>query len=415
MQDSSKSTPSNKPDKPRPDFPLFAHDSGQWAKKIRKKLHYFGSWRKDREGKAALDAFEKEWPYLKKGETPPPVAPPDAFTIRQLCNKFLLSKERRLDSGELSPRTFRDYHATCEMLVKQFGKERAVESLTPDDFGEFRAKLAKRYNVTSLEVAITRCSVIFKFAFKNKHIKAPVDYGDEFARPSSKVHQRHRNHVGTKTFEREEIVRILEAADVHIRAMVYLGINCGFGNSDVASLPQSALDLEAGWITFPRVKTEIPRRIPLWPETIQALRESLANRPEPIQRADSGLCFLTRLGRPWVRMTPKKDEKRKDEPGTPIDALSPEFRKLLKKLGINGRHRLGFYSLRHNFETCAGESCDQIAVDACMGHTDPSMGANYRHKISDGRLLAVVNTVRTWLFPPEDKTAEESGAEGGEQ
>jgi hypothetical protein len=33
-----------KPAKPRADFPLFAHGNGQWAKKVKGRLRYFGPW-----------------------------------------------------------------------------------------------------------------------------------------------------------------------------------------------------------------------------------------------------------------------------------------------------------------------------------------------------------------------------------
>ena len=72
-------------------------------------------------------------------------------------------------------------------------------------------------------------------------------------------------------FEADEIRRILDVAGPIRRAMVLLGANCGFGNTDVATLPQAAVDLDSGWIDFPRPKTEINRRVPLWPETVTAL------------------------------------------------------------------------------------------------------------------------------------------------
>ena len=59
---------------------------------------------------------------------------------------------------------------------------------------------------------------------------------------------------------------------VPLKAMVLLGINCGFGNTDCANLPLTALDLDRGWLNYPRPKTGTNRRCHLWPETGAALR-----------------------------------------------------------------------------------------------------------------------------------------------
>lgn len=97
-------------------------------------------------------------------------------------------------------------------------------------------------------------------------------------------------------FEAVEIGRMLEAAGVQLRAMIYLGINCGFGNADCGQLPMRAVDLEAAWIDFPRPKTGIARRCPLWPETVQALRAALADRPQPKDQTHADLLFITKYG-----------------------------------------------------------------------------------------------------------------------
>ena len=46
-----------KPKKPYPEFPLFAHASKQWAKKIRGRMWYFGVWD---EPDSALKKFNEE-------------------------------------------------------------------------------------------------------------------------------------------------------------------------------------------------------------------------------------------------------------------------------------------------------------------------------------------------------------------
>jgi integrase len=407
MPQSTDSKPRRKPDKPYEGFPMFAHPSGQWAKKINKRLHYFGVWA---DPEAALARLNREYPYIKEGKTPPPIDVSSGCTLRQLCNDFLRSKEDKLNADDLSPRTFRDYYKTCAGLIDQFGKERRVDDLRPDDFRKFRAKLAERFGVVSLKNEINRVCIVFNYAHENGLIDRPVSYGQNFDRPSAKALRRDRNAAGPKLFERDEVLRILATADVQLKAMALLGVNCGFGNTDVANLPQSAVDLEGGWATYPRPKTEIPRRVPLWTETVAALKAALAARPVPADPAAKGLVFLTRQGRPWVRVKPKEkaagteqavgapEREAGPEASVPIDAISAQFRKLLKKLGINGRRGLGFYTMRHCFETQAGESKDQIAVDAIMGHVDNSMAANYRHRISDERLRAVVEVVRGWLF-----------------
>jgi hypothetical protein len=58
---------SGKPRKPRPDFPLYAHASGRWAKKVKGKTHFFGSWR---DPKGALDLWLEEKGDLLAGRTP---------------------------------------------------------------------------------------------------------------------------------------------------------------------------------------------------------------------------------------------------------------------------------------------------------------------------------------------------------
>jgi len=70
-------------------------------------------------------------------------------------------------------------------------------------------------------------------------------------------------------FEASEIHAVLEVVNVHLHAIVLMGINCGYGQTDYARLSQSAIDFKGEWAIFPRPKTSVERRCPLRPETVR--------------------------------------------------------------------------------------------------------------------------------------------------
>lgn len=372
--------------KPRADFPLFPHHNGQWAKKIRGKLHYFGT-----EPEAALKKYTADRDDLQAGRTPRRHLG-DGVTVKELCNRFLHAKQGLLDAKELAPRTWRDYHDTCQLLAAALGRDRLVAEMRVEDFEQLRVALAKGRGPVALGNQVRRVRSIFKYAFDSEMIDKPLRFGPTFRQPSKKFVRRARQRRGKLLIAADELRAVVAAAEQPLRAMILLGINCGFGQTDVASLPKSALDLAGGWVDFPRPKTAVERRCPLWPETVAAVREAIAARPAAKASADAGLVFVTKYGYRWVR------HKGREKGGAvQIDAVAYEYRKLLVSLGMKGVGN--FYNLRHTFRTIGDRGKDQPAINFIMGHTTGGMDEEYREEIGDVRLKAVTDLVHAWLWP----------------
>jgi len=269
--------------------------------------------------------------------------------------------------------------------------------LDPGDFASLKSKLARKNSPPRMSTIIQVIRSAFKHAYDVGRLERPMRFGPAFTRTSKKTLRLHRAKQGPKLFNVAEVRALAEGALVvgedgpelvqagpALRAMVLLGINCGFGNADCGMLPLSAVNLDAGMIDFPRPKTGIARRCALWPETVQAIREAIVARPKSKKKEDAGLVFITKYGQSWSKLNN-------------AGPLTQEMRKLLKKLGING-HR-NFYTLRHTFRTVADEAKDQPAADYIMGHEVAHMSSVYRETISDARLRAVAECVHVWLFP----------------
>ncbi|MGA2031314.1 MAG: tyrosine-type recombinase/integrase [Thermoguttaceae bacterium] len=418
LKPTRKPDSSKKPAKPRPDFPLFPHATGRWAKKVRGKFHYFGKVSDDPRGETALQAWLDQRDDLLAGRTPRVKA--EGLTIHDLVNRFLASKRHLVDTREITHRTFSELFAMCERVGDSFGWDRLVVDLAADDFEPLRRQIAKKWGPIRLGNEIQRVRSLFKFGFEAGLIEQPVRYGPAFKKPTRKVLRMERAKKGPRMLEAADLRRIMDKAGMPLKAMILLGLNCGFGNADVAGLPITALDLKTGWVDYPRPKTGVPRRCPLWPETAAALQEALARRPKPNDKAYDALVFLTKFRRPWrcceLKVSKESEEMADDEisgesgksaaPGEhqqpklrQDDAVAKEFIKVLKALGLH-RAGLGFYCLRHTFETIGGDGSDQVAVDSIMGHVREDMASMYRERVNDDRLRRVTDHVRTWLFPP---------------
>lgn len=381
-----------RPDKPKGkfppfgEFPLYPHPLGYWAKKIRGKVHYFGRWGRVKNGKMvrvegngwreALEEYKQQAEALRTGRKPREQS--DGLKVAELCDRFVVHCDTKVEAGEMVQRTRDDYKRVANRIVKLFGKGRLVEDLQPDDFAELRAEMAKTRKAVALNGEITRARVLFNFAHKNSLIPAPVQYGVAFDRPGKKALREAKAKNGARMLEPAECRKLIdEAQSPELRAMILLALNCGFGNNDCAVLPTAAVNLDKGWIDFPRPKTGVDRRCPLWPETVAALRVVLDRR-----RQDRDSVFVTKYNNSYA------DDQA---------AITKEFRKLLNATGLY-RPGISFSALRHVFRTIADGCGDFPAIDRIMGHARDDMASNYRQRIDDDRLEAVAEHMRSWIF-----------------
>jgi integrase len=374
---------SNDNKKTQPVFPVRIHKpSGQWCKKIRQRVYYFGAVKHDPTGEVALAEYLRVKDDLEAGRVPVAVRPADGATVKGLCDAFLSAKDKMVRAGALSQRTFDDYWRVCKLMAEELGRERRVESLGAKDFERLRASMAKRLSHASVGHEVNRIRVVLNYGVSSGLLEKPVAYGDSLKRPAARLLRLERAARGSMMLEAETIRAAIEAAGPQLRAMVLLGVNCGLGNADVGRLEWRHVDLAAGWLDYPRPKTGVRRRGKLWPETVAAL--------EGLGKARSGLVFVTSRGNSFAK--PKAD-----------NPVAKEFRKLLIEIKHH-RVGVGFYGLRRAFETIAGESRDQVAVDYVMGHAPESddMASVYRQRISDDRLQAVADVVHAWVFPPPE-------------
>jgi integrase len=312
-----------------------------------------------------------------------------------MVNLCLTVKETKVESGELDRRTYKEYKRCGRRLMRVVGRERLVEDLTTNDFLKIRRDMAKTLtSLTSVKGDIRKMMVFFNFAYNDGHIARPVRPGEAFKSPSAVAIRREREKKPKKMFHTEQIRAMLAKANPQMKAMILLGINCAFGNTDCVMLTKNKLDLERGWVSFARPKTGVRRNCPLWPESVEALKAVLVQKESKHPEYRNRVFIV---------------EKRKPKANHIDDGrrISKYFRMLLDSIGIPADSS-NFYALRHTFVTIALQTRDREAVRTITGHgpTSGDMLEIYNEAdVADSRLLEVSKHVRDWLFTIESPSS----------
>lgn len=346
---------------------LTAHNNGQWSKKHKGKVYYFGTWD---DPKGALERWRQEWHYITGGEVTPRERAAAGCPLLDSLNAYLNERHKQMDRGDIEYSTYREYKDAVKVIAGVFGDGREVGTLKPVDF------MGLLDNVSHLSpmkrgkfVDVTRRM----FNWVEKQYGAKVEYGEFFKRPSARLIRRQRNQREEKILKPKQVFDLMKVADDTMTAIMWLGINGGFGNTDVAKLVPADVDFKKKMIDGSRHKTEALRKVPLWPETIKAIKK--------VYNPNSPFLFLDQYGKCFVRRGTNN-----------ISDNMQDIRDATKHKDVT------FYWFRYTFGTVAAEVGDDHAKNLVMGHVIDGVPENYILRFPMKRLVKITNHVRDWLF-----------------
>jgi len=227
-------------------FPLTLHPTGQYCKRIKGKLYYFGN-----DKRKALERYLEQAAYLYAGKGTKPESTTDSLSIKILCNLYLEHQESRVAIGEIKARHLYDQTRLLRDFVKFVGPNRIIANVSTIDLQNYRKKLVKaKIKPNTINNRVATFKAMYNWAIDNEIISTV---------PNLKAIKKILPPQTEKPiFTIEQIEKLLDCADKQMSAMILLGLNCGFGCTDCAEIQWKNLDLKNGRVSFPRGKRRCP-------------------------------------------------------------------------------------------------------------------------------------------------------------
>jgi hypothetical protein len=299
-------------------------------------------------------------------------APREGQTLHQALDAFAahiertsLTPEKRLSpTGVLHRRQIRQIKAhQQDMPLSQLGLNE-IETLINYWRNRPITKRGTPASPDTVRDVIKRIKVFIKWLHRNPdfHWRKPEDL--EFGRIriplSAQEVAAKASPTQVQTYTLDELCTLYEYATPFERFFMLLGLNCGFGQAEIATLQLS--EIRDSCIKRLRYKTRVYGEWRLWPQTVLAIEWAMKRRPA----IESPYLVLTRQGRPLAELTKGNNRNTK---------IANTWITLLRRIKKDdeGFRKLSFNKLRKT----AGDLVRELADDEtasmflCHGQTVP--------------------------------------------
>jgi len=339
-------------------FPLTLHSTGQNCKKIKGKIYYFG---KDKQ--LALKKYFDQASLLHHNHSSIAKKKNTDITLKTLSKLYLKYQLLKVQAGEITARHYSDQNNCLNKFINSIGRFVKVSDVSTLELQKYKRQIRRSYSAQRMNLNISVMKAMFHWAKKNEILDV-IPNIDIISREKVEHKQRF-------IFPSEQIQKLIELADVQMKAMIWLGLNCGFGCTDCAQLKWSDIDFGNSRVILVRGKTGILRDLPLWPETMVSIKNVVRK---------GKLVFYTKHGRPMI--SEKHNQTGNSEKYSSTNMVTTRFSRLIKKAGLEVPKGTGFYSLRRTAATVAARSGDPFAVQRLLGHADLKMATRYVQDVS---------------------------------
>ncbi len=353
--------------------------------------------------KEALAIYHRKAAALTAGNVPlvEVKAVSGVVTLEYILKRWVIDRREDVRQGRLSISIWTQYQLSGKR-INEIAGHYVADDLAPDHVRAIFDYLHDNHTADIARRSIGHLRTACQYAADMGWCR-PVRLGRQIAKLAAAPKDRMKWKLNTADEVQRifvEVDRLIAGADgrslpsmEQFKAMLLLALNGGYGAKELADLPRDVVDLDNARIDFSRGKTGATHIVPLWSETVDALRPVIARR-----RSDA-LVFRTREGNPWCMSDPKlRNGKIVGKRIT--DRVNEVYKNVVAPMGLRIKGQ-GFYKFKHLHCTIADMAGDTQATFSLAGHLLPGAKSAYV-KVGEDRLRKVVEFIHDHLFTQKD-------------